>query len=155
MNSYLSHYGIPHMKWHQRRFQDEQGRLTPAGKERYKKTNSDSTKKENESKEEVKNTKKQKAESSTWKSKDAAYLTDEELNRRNSRLQRERQYREMTKSKKRKAVEWIAKTAGVIFVASAVGVAKGRMAGHYKDMFDSYGPKASDFISRRNEKWVL
>ena len=34
---YLQHYGIPHMKWGFRRFQYENGRLTPEGKERYRK----------------------------------------------------------------------------------------------------------------------
>lgn len=32
---YLAHYGIPRMKWHQRRFENYDGTLTPAGKERY------------------------------------------------------------------------------------------------------------------------
>lgn len=31
----LSHYGIPNMHWGQRRFQNEDGSLTPEGKERY------------------------------------------------------------------------------------------------------------------------
>lgn len=34
--SYLSHYGIPGMKWGVRRFQNADGTLTAAGKERYK-----------------------------------------------------------------------------------------------------------------------
>ena len=34
-HDYLSHYGIPGMHWGVRRYQDESGRLTPEGKERY------------------------------------------------------------------------------------------------------------------------
>lgn len=32
---WLAHYGIPNMKWGIRRFQNEDGSLTPAGRERY------------------------------------------------------------------------------------------------------------------------
>lgn len=35
MNDYLMHFGIPGQKWGERRFQNEDGTLTPAGKERY------------------------------------------------------------------------------------------------------------------------
>lgn len=34
-SEYLEHYGIKGMKWGERRFQDENGRLTPLGKVRY------------------------------------------------------------------------------------------------------------------------
>lgn len=34
-NVYLAHYGIPDQKWGVRRFQNEDGSLTPAGRERY------------------------------------------------------------------------------------------------------------------------
>ena len=34
-NVYLAHYGIPNQKWGVRRFQNEDGSLTPAGRERY------------------------------------------------------------------------------------------------------------------------
>ena len=35
--SFIAHYGIPNMHWGVRRFQDKLGRLTPEGKERYRK----------------------------------------------------------------------------------------------------------------------
>ena len=35
MDEHLSHYGISGMKWHRRRFQNPDGSLTPAGRERY------------------------------------------------------------------------------------------------------------------------
>lgn len=36
-NDYLQHYGIPGMKWYQRRYQNKDGTLTAAGKKRYNK----------------------------------------------------------------------------------------------------------------------
>ena len=39
MENELYHRGIPGMKWGIRRFQNEDGTLTPAGKERYSKAN--------------------------------------------------------------------------------------------------------------------
>ena len=82
--------------------------------------------------------KKEKPESSTWKSKDASTLSDAELNRRNSRLQREQQYKNLTKSNKRKAAEWLGKTASAILVATAIGVIKGKMNQAYKAKADSF-----------------
>ncbi|MBP5726213.1 MAG: hypothetical protein J6Y48_03980 [Clostridia bacterium] len=72
---YLAHYGIFGQKWGVRRYQNEDGTLTEEGKKRYN-----------------------KPESENWKKSDAEHLSDEELNRRNSRLQRERQYRDLTTS---------------------------------------------------------
>jgi len=124
----IAHSGIPGMHWGVRRFQYADGSLTSEGKIRYAKSNGVG--------------KKQKGESSTWKSKDASQLSDAELNRRNSRLQREQQYRNMTKSKQRKAAEWIGKTASTILVATAIAMLKGKMAKVYKDKFD----KAENFL---------
>lgn len=92
---------------------------------------------------------KDKPESATWKSKDARYLSDAELNRRNSRLQREQQYKQMTKSTKRKAAEWIGKTASAVFIASAIGVLKGRANQKYRDLANEYLPKAASFIKQK------
>lgn len=82
-----------------------------------------------------------KPESKTWKSKDASRLSDAELNRRNSRLQREQQYRQMTESKAHKAGKWIARTAGAILVASAIEVVKNKMKDKYGKTFDKYDKK--------------
>lgn len=108
LNSHLEHHGIKGQKWGIRRFQNYDGTL-----------------------------KKKKPESSTWKSKDASSLSDEELNRRNSRLQREKQYRDMTKSKGQRFMEGLGKNANKIFIASLVGVSAAVMSKNYKTMLDA------------------
>ena len=117
-SEYLAHHGILGMKWGKRRFQNEDGSLTPEGRARY----SDKDEKDNSKKE---------PESSTWKSSDAKYLSDEELNRRNSRLQREQQYQNLTEPRAAKVRKWIASTASTILVASLIGAAKGAMSNNY------------------------
>ena len=139
MSEYMYHSGIKGQKWGIRRFQNEDGTLTEEGKRRYGSTDTGTGGKKNKPK-------KEKPESSTWKSKDAGYLSDAELNRRNSRLQREKQYRDMTRSRAAKAGKWIAATAGTILVASAIATAKGKMTGVYRDVLNKYGPKAVDMI---------
>lgn len=113
-SEFLAHHGIKGQKWGVRRFQNPDGTLkNPKGR----------------------------PESSTWKSKDAGYLSDEELNRRNSRLQRENQYRQLTEPKRAKALKWIKTTASTILVASAIGALKGRMSGSYANFLKKVGPQ--------------
>lgn len=138
MNNEVTHSGIKGQKWGVRRYQYENGTLTEEGKERYGRT--------------PKKEKPQKPESATWKSSDAKYLSDEELNRRNSRLQREEQYRRMTQSRAEKAAKWIAATAGTVLVASAIGMLKGKMQKVYKDALEKYGPIAVEAIKSKIKK---
>lgn len=150
MNDYLEHYGILGQKWGVRRFQNEDRSLTPAGKERYRKSDSDEKKQAKDEKRAEKQQQKEemkllkqarkeareaaKPESSTWKPKEAKYLSDNELNRRNSRLQRERQYREMTEGRGRKFIKGFGKAMNKILIGSLIGAAAGIMAKNYKDM---------------------
>lgn len=74
---FLVHHGIKGQQWGIRRYQNEDGTLTEEGKQRY----NDSS-----------------PESKKWDKRETAYLTDDELNRRNLRLQREQQYKNLTTS---------------------------------------------------------
>ena len=131
----LAHYGIKGQRWGQRRFQEEDGTYTAAGRERYRKTSGSSGK--------TSGLKKSKAQGSTkrnhrdWKPEDAENLSDEELNKRNSRMQREQQYRDSTtpkwkKDAKQTAKDWTKEAVKRIFVATAVTLAVAAMTKQYK-----------------------
>lgn len=123
--SFLMHHGISGQKWGERRFQNEDGTLTEAGKQRYRK---------------------EKAESENWKKSDAEHLSDDELRRRNTRLQAERQYKDLTTSeiereRKQRKKEIINK----VIVGTAVSLAAVAMRGHYKQaasFIGTYGKRA-------------
>ena len=127
-DDYIAHYGIRGQKWGFRRFQNEDRTLTEAGKERYNKAK-DSDEKASK--------KEDKPESSKWKTKDAKYLSDDELNRRNSRLQRERQYADLTKSRGKKFLEGTGKAFNKILIGSLIGASAGLMAKHYKELLSA------------------
>lgn len=79
-NNTLQHHGIKGQKWGVRRYRNEDGTLTPAGKKRAK-TLSDSAR--------VKKIRKKKI----------TQMSNEELRDANNRLQLERQYKDLTKKK--------------------------------------------------------
>lgn len=139
-SDFLSHYGISGQKWGVRRFQNEDRTLTEEGKKRYSRYDKalrDEVKEkrvsERQSKKEARQAKKEARqarkeakeaaipESMRWRPEEAKYLDDAELNRRNNRLQREKQYMDMTtpqwkKNMKRGAI-------GVITAATTVPIA--------------------------------
>lgn len=110
---YLAHYGIKGQKWGIRRFQNEDGSLTDEGKRRYN-----------------------VAESDTWKKSESKWLSDDELNRRNTRMQRESQYRQNIDNRHPLKRE-ISGAAKAILFGAAVGVSKGMMSGNYRKWFDA------------------
>lgn len=108
---YLVHYGIFGQKWGVRRYQNEDGTLTEEGKERYN----------------------QKPESEEWKKSDAEHLSDEELRRRNNRLQAERQYKELTTSQvERERAQRRKDIINKVIVGTAVSLAAVAMRGRWK-----------------------
>lgn len=116
---YLVHYGISGQKWGIRRFQNEDGTLTEEGKQRYDKT----------------------PESEKWKKSDAEHLSDEELRRRNNRLQAERQYKDLTTSQvERERIQRRKDIINKVIVGTAVSLAAVAMRGHWK--------KAASFIGK-------
>lgn len=96
-NDELYHWGIKGMKWGVRRYQNKDGTLTPAGRKRIHSTT---------------NPKK---------------MTDEELNQRIARMQKEKQYLELKKSTSpgKAYVTDLLKTAGNKIVGGAAGAIGG------------------------------
>lgn len=122
---YLVHYGILGQKWGLRRFQNEDGTLTEEGKKRYDKT----------------------PESETWKKSDAEHLSDEELRRRNNRLQAERQYRDLTTSQiERERAQRRKEIINKVIIGTAVSLAAVAMRGRWK--------QAASFIGKFGKRAI-
>ena len=125
---YLMHHGIKGQQWGIRRYQNEDGTLTEEGKLRY----NDSS-----------------PESKKWDKRETSYLTDEELNRRNLRLQREQQYRTLTTSDKERDREQLKKdfkkkllTAVLITpVIALAGVAAKKNLGKVTNLIGNFAKK--------------
>lgn len=130
----LKHYGIKGQKWGQRRFQYENGSYTPDGKERYRKSYGSDGASQGIKKGVTRGSDEKKRRD--WKPEDAENLSDEELNRRNSRMQREQQYKDSTtpkwkKEAKQTAKDWTKEAMKKIFVATAVSLAVVAMRNQY------------------------
>lgn len=82
MSDLLCHFGIKGMKWGVRRFQNNNGSLTAAGKKRYQKGEQSSDEKTSPS-------------SSSSRSKSISELSDAELRTRINRLNLEKQYKQL------------------------------------------------------------
>lgn len=139
----ILHSGIKGQKWGVRRFQNEDGTLTPAGKERYYKDTSKDGKKTgiNKDGEPVVTS----SGSSKWKAKEAEELSDAEIDRRNRRLQKERQYKDLTTPQWKKDIANVGKEAlKALLITSAVTPLAVVMGRKYKQLF----AKARDFIHK-------
>lgn len=128
---FLAHYGIKGQKWGVRNYQDASGSLTAEGRLRYLKP---------------------KDRSTSWKKKEATKLSDEDLNSRNSRLQRESQYVQSLKSRhpvKSAIKSNLSDAANKIFVKTAVTILATMVALKYKDKLAN-----SDFVKDRFPEFV-
>lgn len=144
----LMHYGILGQKWGLRRFQNEDRSLTPAGKERYGRGNSEKSgkngktgnvkakKKDKKVKEEAQK-KQEGKDRSEWKAKDVRELSDAELKRRNNRLQQEQNYKNNTTPQWKKDAKQFAKNnvqeaVKNILIGTAATALAAVMAKNYK-----------------------
>lgn len=135
-NDELYHWGIKGMKWGVRRYQNPDGTLTSAGRKRY---SGDDYK--NGVKKAVNAT---KQHSTKARSNNPKKMTDEELNQRIARMQKEKQYMDLKKSTSpgKAYVTDLLKTAGNKVVggaAGAIGGVAGKVAvdavlNHYGDI---------------------
>ena len=104
----LTHAGIKGMRWGVRRYQNADGSLTPAGKKRYANQHEDYRRAHDK--------------------KSVKQMSDKELRERNTRLQMEKQYSDLSKKKGtgKKVVQAFVSTAGTLTaVAGAYATYKG------------------------------
>lgn len=101
----LMHYGIKGQKWGVRRFQDEDGSLTAAGRERYQRDSVPKAGRKPKSKlatigAAIKNKAEDKIDD--VRKRNPKNLTDDELNERINRLRKEAEYKRLTEELNRK-----------------------------------------------------
>lgn len=141
---YLAHHGIKGMKWGVRRFRNEDGSLTEAGKARAQKNAN-------------RNADKAKREDYRRASKNRRNLSDAELKRRINRLQMEKQLKDLTdanlQSRGRRAVEEVLGSSGKR-VAGIMLAGATMYAGHaiLTGMFDAEQAAAYIFANPNKKK---
>ena len=149
--SSIQHSGIKGMKWGVRRFQNLDGSLTPEGKIRYggdTKVGDVKRQKTSTSKEEI------------WRSKDAETLSDDELNKRNRRLQQEQQYKNLTTTEsERNKKEFNKDLIRKLLIIPVVGIAAVALKKHYKTASDWLGKKAAELGKKavsniKTKNWI-
>lgn len=129
-NNYLQHYGVPGMRWGFRRYQNKNGTLTKAGKNR-RKTNSDDYN-----------------ESRKIKSKKIREMSNAELKKLNERQQLEKNYRNLNSNVISKGMKFI--TTATSITGASIALYKN------SDVIVKAGRSVVDKIATKNSiKWVL
>ena len=149
-NYELYHFGILGMKWGIRRFQNEDGTLTPAGKIRYRNDDGSYTEAGK-----LKVSKGKTYSDDYWNAHDkkkVEYMTDKEVQDRVKRLSFEKKYKEMIRSPKQKALDTVKKetaNVGRRFVEGAiVGVALQYAVTKMAPVTNKYMDKGLKYVSQ-------
>lgn len=114
-NAQLYHWGIPKMKWGERRFQYKDGSLTPAGRERYRKGGKNRA---DSSDGMGKTAKSSSDQPEKTKPKSISEMSDTELREAVARLQLEKQYKDLLPKEEKtisagmKFIQAVGKTVG-------------------------------------------
>lgn len=132
-NGELYHWGVKGMKWGKRRYQNKDGSLTPAGRERYG---------DDRNEDYLRARSKTKVE----------YMSDKELRDVNNRLQAERQYAQLTEQKTsagKKAV------VGIL-AGTATAIASEYARKYAKQFIDDYvvSGKLSDMLIKKGNQYI-
>ena len=140
MSNVLWHHGILGQKWGVRRFQTKNGSLTPEGKQRYSKTGS---RLKAQLKTTIENMKTKHAARKAEKNarrKRVADMTDEELNQRINRLNKEKQYNALMEEINPTRMRFVRKALGK-FANDTVSSVNQKAAGKIADML--FGEKST------------
>lgn len=133
----LMHFGIKGMHWGQRRYQNEDGSLTPAGEARYGKKPGFLTRRKNKKKMAKVRAAKQTKQNKNWENESYSKiknLSDKDLKARIDRLNDEKRYKDLmdqTRNAGQKFVQDILKDAGKK-VATAALI---KVGNHYVNKF--------------------
>ena len=111
-NGELYHWGIKGMKWGVRRYQNKDGSLTPAGRERYGDDRHEDYKKA--------------------RSKPVSSMSDQELRTALNRMQMEQQYKNFTAPKESAGKKWVTS----LLTESSKDIAKGYISKYGKKLID-------------------
>lgn len=139
----LYHHGIKGMHWGVRRYQNEDGTLTAAGKRR--------------NRAEDRAARKSAKEQRMWNAKNASQLSDEELVNQIVRLQREKQLKDLTDQAvapgRKRAKDFLQRNGEQILATAITAATTATVSGLVtKKINDKLDPKESDY-DRLKREW--